>query len=89
MKGRYGFFLVRAGAFFARSGLRAGNAFIQCLPVHRCVFQICQADALHRRILVVNGIFRFCPPVIGGGNPQPQGKGSRLVLVVDKNLAGG
>lgn len=35
-----------------------------------------------------DGVFRLAPPCVGGGNPEPQGKGCRPALIIDELLAG-
>ena len=35
-----------------------------------------------------DGVFRLAAPVIGGGNPEPQGKRGRLVFIINELLTG-
>lgn len=79
---------MRARLLAFLPGLRAADALFQRGPVHGRVFQIGKADALHRRFLMTDGVFRLAAPVIGGGNPEPQGKRGRLVFIVNELLAG-
>lgn len=88
VKGGYGRLLMRARLLAFLPGLCAADALFQRGPVHGRVFQIGKADALYRRFLMADGVFRLAAPFVGGGYPEPERKGGRLLLVVDKLLAG-
>ena len=88
VKGGYGRLLMRARLLAFLPGLRAADALFQRGPVHGRVFQIGKADALYRRFLMADGVFRLAAPFVGGGYPEPERKGGRLLLVVDELLAG-
>ena len=88
VKGGYGRLLMRARLLAFLPGLCAADTLFQRGPVHGRAFQIGKADAPYRRFLMADGVFRLAAPFVGGGYPEPERKGGRLLLVVDKPLAG-
>ena len=88
VKGIYGLLLMRAGRLPSLPGLCSANALFQCAPVNGRVLQLGKADPLYRRFLMADGVFCLATPFVGRGYPEPERKGGRLLLIVDKLLAG-